>query len=392
MTITQGAHPAGDPPGGPHNHSGLHGRRRAHSPGNTGPGENRSGQDPRFAAMVMSGLVAVVLAIAVGTLPVPYVVESPGPTFNTLATEGGDPVISVSGRESYPADGRLDLTTVYVDGGPNGPVSILGAFSAWLDPNKAVYPEELIYPSKVTSEESQQESAAAMASSQENAVAAALNDLQIPFGQQLQAAGFSEGSPSEGKLVADDVFLSINGKEVTALSVIQAELAAGAGQEVTLVLERDGGPVTVAVTPVKNDAGNYVLGVLLKYRFTFPVDVTISLEHVGGPSAGLMFALGIVDTLTPGSLTGGKHVAGTGTISPEGQVGAIGGIGQKMIAARSNGATLFLAPAGNCDEVVGQVPDGLQVVRVETLDQARQAVEASASGTGTGNLPSCASN
>ncbi|MEE2521341.1 S16 family serine protease [Pseudarthrobacter sp. J75] len=392
MTITRGDHPGGEPTegtGGP----GGHGRRRAASPAGPTHGNGpASVRDRGFAAMLMSGLVALVLGIAVGTLPVPYVVESPGPTFNTLATDGGSPVISVSGHESFPADGRLDLTTVYVDGGPNGPVSVLGAFSAWLDPNKAVYPEELIYPTEVTSEESEQESAAAMASSQENAVAAALNELRIPFEQQLQAAGFSDGSPSAGKLEEDDVFLSINGKDVTSLPVIQEELAAGAGAEATLVVERDGSPVTVAVTPVKNDAGNYVLGVLLKYRYTFPVSVTISLERVGGPSAGLMFALGIVDTITPGSLTGGKHIAGTGTITPEGKVGSIGGIGQKMIGAKASGATMFLAPAGNCDEAAGQIPAGLQVVRVETLKDARQAVEAAASGTGVENLPSCASN
>lgn len=392
MTITRGDRPAGDPSDRSHDGGALRGRHRALPPGASSSEGGTTGQDPRFTAMVLSGVAALVLAIAVGTLPVPYVVESPGPTFNTLATDGGRPVISVSGRESYPAEGRLDLTTVYVDGGPNGPVTILGAFSAWLDPRKTVYPEELLYPTQVTREESAEQSAAAMASSQENAVAAALNELQIPFEQQLQAAGFSDGSPSEGKLQMDDVFLSINGKDVTALSVIQEELAAGGGQDVTLVVERAGSPVTVTVTPMKNDAGNYVLGVMLKYRFTFPVDVTIALEQVGGPSAGLMFALGIVDTLTPGSLTGGKHIAGTGTIAPEGEVGAIGGIGQKMIGARSNGATMFLAPAGNCDEVAGQVPDGLQVVRVETLEDARQAVEAAASGTGTANLPACASN
>lgn len=349
-------------------------------------------RDPRVSAMMLSGVAALVLGLAVGTLPVPYVIEKPGPTFNTLGHDGERPVISVSGKESYPAEGRLDLTTIYVEGGPNGPVSLLGTFAAWLDPVKAVYPEELLYPAEVTREESAEQSAAAMASSQENSVAAALTELQIPFEQQLQAAGFSDGSPSEGKLQADDVFLSINGKDITSLSNIQEELAAGSGQEVTLVVERGGSPATVTVTPTKNDAGNYVLGVRLKYRFTFPVDVDISLEQVGGPSAGLMFALGILDTVTPGSLTGGKHIAGTGTISPEGEVGPIGGIAQKLIGARSNGATMFLAPAENCDEVVGHIPEGLQVVKVETLEDARQAVEAVASGSGTDDLPRCASN
>jgi PDZ domain-containing protein len=131
---------------------------------------------------------------------------------------------------------------------------------------------------------------------------------------------------------------------------------------------------------------------MLKYLFTFPFDVEISLEKVGGPSAGLMFSLGIIDTVTPGDLTGGKHIAGTGTITPDGAVGPIGGIGQKMQAARAGGATLFLAPAANCEQVAGHIPDGLQVVRVENLAEARAAVERAGSGQDTSGLPGCANN
>ena len=122
---------------------------------------------------------------------------------------------------------------------------------------------------------------------------------------------------------------------------------------------------------------------------SFPFQVQISLDKVGGPSAGMMFSLGIIDTVTPGDLTGGKHIAGTGTISPDGTVGPIGGIGQKMRGARSSGATLFLAPASNCDEVAGHIPAGLQVVRVENLGEARHAVEVAASGQDTSALPAC---
>ncbi len=150
--------------------------------------------------------------------------------------------------------------------------------------------------------------------------------------------------------------------------------------------------MTASITPSKNPAGRFILGVLLQYQFKFPFDVKISLEKVGGPSAGMMFALGIVDTVTPGDLTGGKHVAGTGTITPDGAVGPIGGISQKMHGARSGGATLFLAPAANCDEVVGHIPDGLQVVRVENLAEARKAVELAASGADTSGLPVCSTN
>lgn len=349
-------------------------------------------EDRRVSVMMLSGVLALGLGIAVGTVPVPYVVESPGPIFNTLGQSQGSPVISITGRETYPANGNLDLTTVYVDGGPNGPVSILGAFAGWLDRTKSVYPEELIYPTGTTKEEAEEQSSVAMATSQENAVASALKELDIPFGQQLQAAGLSDGSPSEGKIEDGDVFESINGKPVTSLAVIQEELAAGKGAPATVVVRRAGEPVTLEISPKDNGAGRYILGVMLKYLFTFPFEVKISLDKVGGPSAGLMFSLGIIDTVTPGDLTGGKHVAGTGTITPDGAVGPIGGIRQKMQGARAGGATVFLAPAANCDDVVGHVPDGLQVVKVENLAEARRAVELSGSGQDTSALPVCTSN
>ncbi|WP_432244827.1 YlbL family protein [Arthrobacter sp. G.S.26] len=354
----------------------------------TGP----SPRDRKVSAMMLAGVSALGLGIAVATIPVPYVVESPGPTYNTLGQSQGHPVISVTGRETFPAAGNLDLTTVYVDGGPNGPVSILGAFSAWLDRSKAVYPQELLYPTGTSKEEAQEQSTVAMTTSQENAIASALTELGIPYGQQLQAVDLSTGAAAEGKIQPSDVLVSINGKDITSLAVIQEDLAAGKGAPVDVVVERDGQQVTQTITPKDNGEGRFVLGVVLKALFTFPFDVQISLDKVGGPSAGMMFALGIIDTVTPGDLTGGKHVAGTGTISPDGAVGPIGGIGQKLIGARAAGATVFLAPAGNCDEVVGHIPDGLQVVRVENLAGARAAVELAGSGQDTSGLPACTNN
>ncbi|MHC6593260.1 YlbL family protein [Arthrobacter sp. C152] len=393
MTTTRGGHPSEDqvpdvssPAGPPPFTPGNPGETQAVQAGT----DDGGGRGRRVSTMMVAGLAALGLGIAAGTLPVPYVIESPGPTYNTLGESQGRPVIHVTGHETYPAAGSLDLTTVYVDGGPNGPVSILGAFSAWLDSSKAVYPVELIYPTGTTKEEAQEQSAVAMTTSQENAVASALNELKIPFGQQLQAAGLSKDSPSTGKIEQGDVLRSINGKDITSLAVIQDELAAGKGAPASVTVDRGGQPVTVEVSPKDNGQGRFILGVMLKYLFSFPFDVQISLDKVGGPSAGLMFSLGIIDTVTPGDLTGDKHIAGTGTISPDGAVGPIGGIGQKMRGARSAGATLFLAPAANCDEVAGHVPDGLQVVRVENLAEARHAVEVAGSGQDTAGLPACA--
>ncbi|WP_371706693.1 PDZ domain-containing protein [Pseudarthrobacter sp. NIBRBAC000502772] len=397
MTTTRGDHPHEDH--APELDAGT--TAGAAAPGTDVAGPPPTGQnaphssppgDRRVSVMMLSGVLALGLGIAAVTVPVPYVVESPGPTFNTLGQSHGSPVISVTGHETYPAKGNLDLTTVYVDGGPNGPVSVLGAFTAWLDGSKSVHPVEMLYPSGTTKEEADEQSSVAMTSSQENAVASALKELNIPFGQQLQAAGLPDGSPSAGKVENGDIFESINGKPITSLAVVQEELAAGQGAPATLVVQRAGESVTQTITPMNNGAGRYILGVMLKYLFTFPFDVKISLDKVGGPSAGLMFSLGIIDTVTPGDLTGGKHVAGTGTITPDGAVGPIGGIRQKMLGARAGGATIFLAPAENCNEVVGHMPDGLQVLKVENIADARHAVELAGSGQDTGALPVCANN
>ena len=137
------------------------------------------------------------------------------------------------------------------------------------------------------------------------------------------------------------------------------------------------------------DTGSYQLGIFLATSFEFPFDVSIALDDVGGPSAGMMFALGIIDRLTPEGMTEGRHFAGTGTIDSAGNVGPIGGIAQKMVGASDAGAEFFLAPADNCGEVVGNIPAGLGVVRVSTLDEARSAVEALAAGTSPADLAQC---
>ena len=140
-------------------------------------------------------------------------------------------------------------------------------------------------------------------------------------------------------------------------------------------------------SPDKTAAGRPVVGVVLREKFRFPVTVKISVGDVGGPSAGLMFSLGIYDKLTPDDITGGRFVAGTGTITPEGRVGPIGGIQQKMVAARHAGATVFLTPTQNCSDAVASDPKGLRLVRVDTMHGALQAL--SALRTGQGGVPAC---
>jgi PDZ domain-containing protein len=138
----------------------------------------------------------------------------------------------------------------------------------------------------------------------------------------------------------------------------------------------------------KADDGRTVLGIVLGVDYKLPFTVKIDVGNVGGPSAGLMFSLGIYDKLTDGALTGGSVIAGTGTIDDKGSVGPIGGIAQKMVGAREGGATFFLAPADNCAEAAGREPSGLQVIKVSSFDDALAAVTAIGKGN-TSGLPHC---
>ena len=160
------------------------------------------------------------------------------------------------------------------------------------------------------------------------------------------------------------------------------------GAPATLTVLRDGAEEDLTITTGDDGDGGSTLGVLLDPAYDFPVDVDIEIGNIGGSSAGTMFALGIMDRLTPGDATGGEIIAGTGTMDLDGEVGPIGGIVQKMNGSVRDGARWFLAPADNCDEVVGNVPDGIRVVRIATLDEAWAAVRAIGDGDAA-DLPTC---
>ncbi|WP_231567852.1 YlbL family protein [Sinomonas humi] len=337
----------------------------------------------------VAGVATLVLGGIVWAAPVPYVVELPGPVYNTLGSDNGKDLIAIHGHQTYPTQGALDLTTVYVEGGPNSNVSLLGLIRSALDPSQSILPVDAVYPKGVTTQTVSQENAQEMQSSQDNAIAAALKTLSIPFQQQLKIASLVDNSASAGKLQPQDTILSVGGQKVDSLTAIQQLVANSKGRPLDVVFQRNGAQHTVSITPRDSGGGHYLLGFTVAYSFSFPFSVDFALDSVGGPSAGMMFALGIIDKLTPENLTNGKQIAGTGTISPDGSVGEIGGIVQKMEGARSQGATLFLAPAGNCGEVVGHIPSGLSVVKVDTLDAARHAVESYSKGTDPATLPQC---
>jgi Lon-like protease len=344
----------------------------------------------RALVLLVSGALVLLLGLAAALVPVPYVALVPGPTSDTLGSSRGKPLIEIKGRQTYPTNGHLNFVTVAYRGGPGDRIDLFTALRGWVDPEVAVVPEETIFPKDESIKEVERENTAQMQSSQEVATAAALRALKIPITISVQVQATQSGMPAHGKLRAGDQISEIDGAGVGDVKKVSDAVSGHKpGDEVTFTVKRGGKEETVKLTTVasKEKPGKAAVGVLMQERFVFPFTVRISVGDVGGPSAGLMFALGIYDKLTPGSLTGGKFIAGTGSINTAGRVGPIGGIQQKMLAARAAGATVFLTPARNCADAVAARPDGLRLVKVNTLQEALGALDTVRAGKG--DLPGC---
>ncbi|MBF4560584.1 PDZ domain-containing protein [Microbacterium sp. VKM Ac-2870] len=341
--------------------------------------------------------VALVALLALTLIPTNYVIQRPGPVFNTLGTtedsKGAEvPLITVAGAPTYPTSGALDLLTVQVVGNRERTPSWFELALAWLDPSKAVLPIDEVFPEGQTTDQRNQESAVMMVDSQKEATAAALTELGYDVKPMVRVYALTDDSAAQGILQKDDIIRAANGQPITETDQLRSIINAGAGAPVKLTIERAGASLNVDVTPKQatvNGTTSWVVGISSMHDYDFPIDVTIQLNNVGGPSAGMMFALGIIDTLTDGTLNGGENVAGTGTIDSTGTVGPIGGIRQKMYGAVGAGATYFLAPKDNCDEVVGHVPDGLRVFSVATLKDSLTALSTIRDKGDLDALPTC---
>jgi PDZ domain-containing protein len=342
----------------------------------------------RRSLTLLIASVAAAAAIAVSVLvPVPYVILGPGPTLNTLGKDSaGHTLITISGHATYPTSGHLNMVTVSYQGGPGASLNIFTALAAWLNPDEAVVPESELFAPGQSQQQTQQQNAQEMTGSQQTAVAAALTELHIHYGTQVVVAQAEKGYPAYGVLKARDVITAVDGQPVTGRANLTALVRAHpAGSTLTLTITRSGKTKKIRVS-TKNVGGRPVMGVEIGEQYNFPFTVRFSVGDIGGPSAGMMFALGIIDKLDPVDLTGGKFIAGTGEIEAGGKVDAIGGIQQKMVAARNAGATVFLAPAANCSDAKRAVPAGLRLVKVSTLSQAVSYLEALKSGA---SVPTC---
>jgi PDZ domain-containing protein len=339
----------------------------------------------RVRTLLVGGVLFLVLFVLALTLPVPYVILSPGPTFNTLGTdESGNQIIVINGTTPKNTTGHLNMTTVNVS---TQPLTAFAALDGWLLHDEVVVPKSSVYAPGKSQKQVDQENSQDFAESQDDAIAAATCELGYPakFGVIVVQDG-----PAKNKLQPADILQTLDGKSVDSAARLSALMQTEKpGTQVTIQVLRSGQPKTLSITLGSPNAGSKGarIGVQVGSVCAAPFSVDLGLgNQIGGPSAGLMFALGIIDKVGNDDLTKGTFIAGTGTIDADGKVGPIGGIQLKMIAARKAGATVFLAPAGNCPDVKGAIPKGLNVIKVDTLDDAVQDLRAIQSGQ---SVPHC---
>ena len=353
----------------------------------------------RYLNLLVGSLSLVALVCVTLLLPVPYVVLSPSAAFNTLGEFDGREMITFPKNvKTYKTTGELDFTTVLVTQ-PGARVSLAEAMAGYFSDGSEVVRRRSIYPEGESAADSRAASRLLFKTAQDAAKVAALQALGRRVSTVPAVYNVEKGFPAYGKLRVGDLIRAADGrKNLTVSQFVQLVRAKKAGQTVTLQYERDGKTATVKVATRRDPKPPHRARIGITPVEMYEPDKTMKIDfhtgsRIGGSSAGMMFALAIYDRLTPGALTNGRHIAGTGTIEVDGSVGPIGGIRQKTIGAASGGATVFLVPARNCADAMldadasGRV-HGMQVVKVAKLANAITALEALAKDP-KAKVPAC---
>lgn len=328
----------------------------------------------RYAVLSVGSATLIVLLCLMFVVPVPYVTMRPGPVFDTLGEYEGEPMLAFGDDvRTYETSGALDFTTVSISRA-DARLSLAEAIRGYLTASVDVVPRSFVYGEDETVEQSREQGQAALTSSKDASRVAALRAAGYRVGERPVVGEVLDDGPSAGVLRAGDRLLAVDGRETpTADEVVAAVGAAEPGDEVTVRVGRGGDERRLTLTTEPDPEAPSVprIGVLVTTRYDFPVDVRNNIgDRVGGPSAGTMFALAIYDRLTPGQLTGGSRIAGTGEITPSGDVRAIGGLEQKLAGAADDDVEIFVLPEANCAETRTSETFGMRLLAVSTLRQA----------------------
>jgi PDZ domain-containing protein len=339
----------------------------------------------------VSALAFICLAVLLVLVPVPFVSWSPGGTRDTLGNVGQEPMIKVQGIDTYPTTGQLDMTIVAVtpaDARLSLPQALL---SYWL-PHRDVLPRDAVYAPGKSAEEVENEDADMMETAQDDAVVAALRADGRPVTEMPAIYSVTVGGPAHKLLLPGDLVVSVDGVPTPDDEAVAKRIRAHSiGERVRFVVIRNKVQTDVSVTTVESNVQSDVpvVGITLATGYRYDPDISFDLgQQIGGPSAGLVFALAIYDKITNGPLLAGRHVAGTGKITPNGDVQAIGGVQEKIASAEKAGAVAFFVPAANCRDLE-DVHTGMALIKIATLTDAIKAVQTLNVSGDTSMLPHC---
>lgn len=337
----------------------------------------------RILTLLVAVLPILAFGVLVAAVTVPYVALGPGPTYDTLGEVDGKQVVAIEGTETKPTSGHLNMTTVAQRDG----LTMGQALALWLSGSEQLVPRNLVFPPEKSRDDIEKSQNADFQRSEDNAEFAALNYLKYP--QAVSVENVNDPGPSVGKLQNGDTVDAVDGTKVATVEEFSTILkTTKPGQTIVIDYRRKNAPPgTATITLGKGEDRDYgYLGIAVRDAPWAPFTIDFNLANIGGPSAGLIFSLAVIDKLTTGDVNGGKFVAGSGSISPDGRVGPIGGIIHKISTARDAGATVFLVPADNCDEARTAAGDTMDLLKVETLTQAVDSLKALSSG---GQPPRC---
>jgi len=325
------------------------------------------GQIPTPTRLFLTLLILVALFI-----PSPFVILAPGTPQNVLGE-----AIKISGTKTYPTTGKLSVTSVMVTD-PDSYITGFDILYGWIDNQRAVLPRQEVYPDGETAAEAVKQGAAEMNGSQINATAAALSYLGYKSASKLAVVDVNKESKAQNVILVNDQVLTIDDRKFeNTTELLQFLDNKKPGDYVTVKVNRKGVELTKKIALSSRDDGSAFIGINIQEQFVFPFDVKIKLEETGGPSGGLIFAIGVVDKLTAEDLIRSRNIAGTGTITTTGNVGPIGGIAEKIIGARDFGVEIFFTPIENCQDISniealgqGKGEKAIKIVPVATLAEA----------------------
>ena len=274
--------------------------------------DERNASGRRSSVMSVTGLAASALIAVLTVLPAAYAIGGAGPTFDTLGEVDGEPLVVISGAPTYESTGELRLTTVSVSRAGSQPFTLGRVLAGWASPRQYVVPEERVFGSPDQEEQFEEQAQVDWVSSQESATVSALEALGIDVPATLTVRGTTDTSNATGLLEDGDVIVAVDGTEVASFTGLTDAVARRApGDQIAVTIVRDDAEVTQTFAVIDDGAGAAAIGVFVDPAFELPIDVSVGIDSVGGPSAGLMFSLGIMDRLTPQDELNGARIAGT---------------------------------------------------------------------------------